>query len=259
MQKHSNEKKILDLRVVSSELSLETWALFLGFVFTMGNAGAKDTLEYRRNYPGKVDNPKIDCNLRFYKNELKSSPDGDFIDSIHGKWRGNFKLLEQHHGYIQWIFPIREESAFNGDALPLQLHEARAIQEDPACRERVVLSYQMMLEFYGFSLLNRETGEIARSANFEARFANLSRSSHNWLRVSRILKSLGELGFERFKLPWLLAITREVFEEQRLLGPCKTSLLSFWSLTLRSKEDQEVLKRAIAAFIPDAETFVIQE
>ncbi len=94
----------------------------------MGNFGAKDTLEYRRGYPDKKDDPKIDCNLRFYRNELRSSPNGDLIDVIHLKWKGNFKLLEQHHAYIQWIFPIREESAFNGEALPLQLHEARAIQ-----------------------------------------------------------------------------------------------------------------------------------
>jgi hypothetical protein len=95
----------------------------------MGNAGSKDTLEYRRGYPGKEDNPRINSNLRFYKNEIPSSPDGALIDVMLTKWKGNFKLLEAHHGYIQWIFPIREESAFNGDALPLQLHEARAIQD----------------------------------------------------------------------------------------------------------------------------------
>lgn len=34
-------------------------------------------------------------------------PIGDTIDNIHKKWFGAYDLLEEHHGYIQWIFPIR--------------------------------------------------------------------------------------------------------------------------------------------------------
>ncbi len=44
------------------------------------------------------------------------------------------------------------------------------------------------------SLKNADTGEVERSANWRHRYGNLNRSSHNWLRVTRILKSLGELG-----------------------------------------------------------------
>lgn len=40
-------------------------------------------------------------NVLFYKNEIKSEPEGDYIDNIHEKWWGKWELLERHHGYIQ--------------------------------------------------------------------------------------------------------------------------------------------------------------
>jgi hypothetical protein len=72
---------------------------------------------------------------------------GNYIDTIHepaelGGWFGDFELLEQHHGYIQWLFPIRE-NGMNMRAQELQLHEAVAIRNDPKCRARVVKSYQV--------------------------------------------------------------------------------------------------------------------
>ena len=27
---------------------------------------------------------------------------GDYIDTIHNAWWGNYELLEYHHSYIQW-------------------------------------------------------------------------------------------------------------------------------------------------------------
>lgn len=44
---------------------------------------------------------------RFYRNELASHPDGDYVDTIHSTWWGDCAKLEVHHGYIQWLFPIR--------------------------------------------------------------------------------------------------------------------------------------------------------
>lgn len=85
---------------------------------------------------------------------------GDFIDKIHDKWFGDYGHLEWHHGYIQWIFPIRE-SGVNYEATQLQLHELKAIRADPVARARVIRSYEMMLDFYGMTLVNRETGTCA--------------------------------------------------------------------------------------------------
>ena len=50
------------------------------------------------------------------------SQTGDYIDEIHKEWKGDYDRLEWHHGYIQWLFPIRE-SGMNWHAQELQSHE----------------------------------------------------------------------------------------------------------------------------------------
>lgn len=215
----------------------------------MGNSAAKDTEEYREGYPGKVDDQNATQNLQFYKNLLRSRPNGGLIDDIHRDWFGNYRLLEQHHGYIQWLFPIREHG-MNSDAQVLQLHEAQAIMADDVCKLRVVRSYSLMLDFYGMRLKNNETGEVERADNWRHRYSNLNHSSHNWLRVTRIMKSLGELGFEHYKLPFLLHVAHEVFET-RELAPCKTSLLNYWCMVLRNPEAQLAMNTCVRQHAPE--------
>ena len=31
------------------------------------------------------------------------------VDELHTQWWGDYETLEREHGYIQWLFPIREE------------------------------------------------------------------------------------------------------------------------------------------------------
>jgi hypothetical protein len=217
----------------------------------MGNNAAKDTETYRNGYPGQEDDDRIDVNVRFYQNNIPSKPEGAFIDQIHAQWHGDYSLLERHHGYIQWLFPIREHG-MNYQSQPLQMHEMAQIKADPACQARVIKSYRLMLDFYGFDLVDEATGAVRRAENYRGRFQNLCNSSHNWLRVTRILKSLGELGFEHFKLPWLLEITNQVFVT-RELSKCQRSLVAYWAWTLRTPADQRALQTEIAKYFRDAE------
>ncbi len=224
----------------------------------MGNAAARDTRVYRQSYPGKGDDPTRNANLRFYRNEEPSRPNGALIEEILAKWRGDYKLLERHHGFIQWLFPVREQSGFSMQAEELQPHEAAAIREDPVTRDRVVRCYELMLDFYGFVLVSRDTGEVERSAQYAERFRNLVQNQHNFLRISRILKSLGELGLEHYKLPWLRALCHEVYET-KLLEPCRGSFASFWAFLLRRSEDQEKLLAEVARYDPSVREIDLKE
>lgn len=42
-----------------------------------------------------------------------SRPSGDVIDRVHKRWWGDYKKLEAHHGYIQWLFPLFEGGGMN--------------------------------------------------------------------------------------------------------------------------------------------------
>jgi hypothetical protein len=101
--------------------------------------------------------------------------------------------LERRHGYIQWLFPIHEQGV-NSEAQILQRHEAEAIRDDPALIARVKRSYELMLGFYGAQVEDWSRGTLRRTSNYKDRFRNLDQRMHNYLRITRILKFLGEVG-----------------------------------------------------------------
>jgi hypothetical protein len=179
----------------------------------------RDMAVYRQGYPGQgLDRKSMDENIRFYRNELRCVPDGKLIEEIHEEWADDYGGLERRHGYIQWLFPIHEMGV-NSDAQVLQRHEAASMISDPLVMRRIRRSYEMMLGFYGAELEDWSTGVLRRAPNYKERFRNLDSRSHNYLRITRILKFLGEVGLERLKLPFLAFWAREVFVEKSLANP----------------------------------------
>ena len=200
-----------------------------------GRADA-DTQRYRDGYPGKRDDPEADLNYRFYSGQMKMPGYPDYIDDIHGKWFGDWDRLESAHDYIQWLFPIRELSMFNSRTQELQLHEAQRIRENPQLQDRVRKSYKLMLHFYGMEMKDEATGELQRHADYSDPYENLNYSMHNHLRITRILKHLGEVGLEHYKKPFILHVLTEVYENGEL-AQCKNSCLNYWAAVLRNAPD----------------------
>ena len=106
----------------------------------------------------KSDSIQLQPNYRFYMNEIESQPSGATIEVILREWRDNFDKLEQHHSYIQWLFPLFEGNGVNYAAFQLLKDEARAMRQNTEIGMRFVRSYKMMLRFYGMKL-NELTGE----------------------------------------------------------------------------------------------------
>eukprot|EP00771_Trimastix_marina_P002063 gnl/Trimastix_PCT/3173.p1 GENE.gnl/Trimastix_PCT/3173~~gnl/Trimastix_PCT/3173.p1 ORF type:complete len:290 (+),score=60.41 gnl/Trimastix_PCT/3173:36-905(+) len=206
----------------------------------MGGSQAKeDARKYREGYPGLRDDPTADKNFLFYSNSLKSYPEGDLVENILKKWKGDYRHLEWNHSYIQWIFPIREHGV-NFSAQPLQLHEADKIKSNPVLQDRVLRLYEMMLDFYGFEL-DRESKQVRRASNYAERLAHLNRSSHNYLRITRILKSLGELGMEDYKRPFLERLTEECLVHGTIAN-ATDSLVNYWIPVLRGNAERAAMQ-----------------
>uniref|UniRef100_A0A8C6QAI2 Opioid growth factor receptor (OGFr) conserved domain-containing protein n=2 Tax=Nannospalax galili TaxID=1026970 RepID=A0A8C6QAI2_NANGA len=91
----------------------------------------------------------------------------------------------------------------------------------------------MMLEFFGIKLMDK-TGTVARAVNWQERFQHLNESQHNYLRITRILKSLGELGYESFKSPLVKFILHEALVENTLPN-IKQSALEYFVYTIRDR------------------------
>ncbi|XP_053309555.1 opioid growth factor receptor [Spea bombifrons] len=207
---------------------------------------SKDLRKYRCGYPNNRDypsnrdqSPSEMPNLAFYQNRIPFKPYGEYIDVILKEWESDYDRLEDNHSYIQWLFPLRERG-MNWKAKPLTLAEIEMLRKDDDAMRRFLKAYKLMLDFYGVRLVDEETGEVARAENWKERFANLNDHSHNNLRITRILKCLGELGFERFQAPLVKFFLAETLCNKEL-SHVKSSVLDYFMFTVKDKKQRREL------------------
>ncbi|GAA5821302.1 hypothetical protein JCM3770_004579 [Rhodotorula araucariae] len=217
----------------------------------------RDILSFLLAYPGQRSDPSRNANLRFYRNEGPARPQRVNCEQLQGELKGNWAELEHRHDFVQWLFPIREQGV-NWEAQPLELHEVAALQADPEAMSRLLESYRLMLSFYGLRLVDAYTGELALAddvaapapSSFLRRFANLERNMHNFLRVTRILKCLGEFGLTQHPPSLLLFILHlQSRSSAPLGGPFLTSSSlvrsfdGYWRWCVRDDADRAFVLR----------------
>jgi len=216
----------------------------------------EDARRYREGYPGQreQEDPEKRDNVLFYRNEQKSRGGmggGEFIDKMHSDWFGDYDRLEMDHGYIQWLFPIREPG-MNFECEPLTAYEIDIMLPDPEVKQRLQKSYKMLLDFFGMRLADPETGALERKEKgWQPCYQNLNESMHNYLRITRILKCLGELGFAHYQAPLCDMFMREVFET-KMLRNCAQSLALYWIPVVKDDAARERLKAEVERYLPGA-------
>uniref|UniRef100_A0AAY4D507 Opioid growth factor receptor (OGFr) conserved domain-containing protein n=1 Tax=Denticeps clupeoides TaxID=299321 RepID=A0AAY4D507_9TELE len=214
---------------------------------------AKDLYKYRHSYPVNYKEPRQPHeyrNLRFYLNKIPLVPDGIYVEEILTKWRGDYDQLEHNHTYIQWLFPLREQG-LNFFAQELTQDEIKEFQSTREAKRRFLMAYTIMLDFFGIKLVDK-SGNVARAANWQDRFRHLNESQHNYLRITRILKSLGELGFEAFK-PALVRLLLEESLVEGTLPNMRHSALEYFVYTLRDRAQRRALLRFARRHYPPAQ------
>jgi hypothetical protein len=129
--------------------------------------------------------------IEFYRGTGKDS-EGRRLDAILAWDDGR---LEEVHDFIQWLFPLPEPSRFNPDAPLLTAEDIAAFRQDPALRKNLRRSFERILSFLG--LAETAGGEVIEGPNMAARAPDVWHyPNHNWLRITRILRSLYLLGLE---------------------------------------------------------------
>ncbi|XP_062954139.1 opioid growth factor receptor-like protein 1 isoform X2 [Cynocephalus volans] len=216
---------------------------------------ARDLYKYRHQYPNFKDIRYQNdlSNLRFYKNKIPFKPDGVYIEEVLNKWKGDYEKLEHNHTYIQWLFPLREQG-LNFYAKELTTYEIEEFKKTKEAIRRFLLAYKMMLEFFGMKLIDK-TGNVARAVNWQERFQHLNESQHNYLRITRILKSLGELGYESFKSPLVKFILHEALVENTIPN-IKQSALEYFVYTIRDRRERRKLLRFAQKHYTPSENFI---
>jgi|SRR5689334_9341048 len=157
--------------------------------------------------------------LEFY-NGTGSDDRGRRIEDV---WRFSRDELEDIHDYIQWLFPLAERSAFNPGAPLLDDTTIQRFRTDATLRGNMERSLRLMLAFYGLEIAGVS---IRRASNFAERSANwLTPGNHNFLRLTRILKSLSLLGLGE-RAAQLLDCLEEVYAANEDTIGART--MGFW-------------------------------
>ncbi|XP_063772857.1 opioid growth factor receptor-like protein 1 isoform X2 [Pseudophryne corroboree] len=216
---------------------------------------ARDLYKYRHQYPNFKDlRCQNDlCNLRFYMNKIPFKPDGVYIEDILDTWKCDYDKLEHNHTYIQWLFPLREQG-LNFYAKELTSYEIEEFKKTKEAIKRFILAYKMMLDFFGLKLIDK-SGSVSRAANWQERFQHLNESQHNYLRITRILKSLGELGYENFKPPLVKAFLQESVVENTIPN-MKQSALEYFVYTIKERKERRRLLRFAYHYFQPPEHFI---
>lgn len=79
--------------------------------------------------------------------------------------------------------------------------------------------------------------KLEKGQHWQDRFQNLERNPHNNLRITRILKCLGEFGFEPLKLSLVTFFVQEIFGKGALKG-MRESCLNYWIETVKDDNDR---------------------
>ena len=104
--------------------------------------------------------------------------------------------LEDVHDYIQWLFPLDVPSGVMPHAPLVDADCGDAFAADPRLRATLHRAFDRMLTFYGLRLVVGADGlTVVRAEDFGRHAENwLTRQNHNFLRLTRILRSLHLLG-----------------------------------------------------------------
>ena len=139
----------------------------------------------------------------------------------------SFDSLERHHDYIQWLFPLPEPSGANPSAPLLSSDDIAAFAKYDSLRNALLQSFVLMLQFYGLELKGRgDDVEVVRGDHFDERSRVwLTGGNHNFLRISRILRSLSLLGLGSHARAFLTCLEDIHEDEARIIG---TTTMGYW-------------------------------
>ena len=158
--------------------------------------------------------------LQFYRNYFK--PLGaDYIENIF-KW--DDERLEVCHCYIQWLFPLHDEvSKFNHHSQLITKQESDLICKNITASLRVMHSFEKILSFWGFHLCHSTWKIYVKDIN---RLNFLNTSFHNFLRITRVLKSMPLLGLFVLRQAFIDALKEQVFNGTLLNA--YDSMVKYW-------------------------------
>jgi len=127
----------------------------------------------------------------------------------------DYDRLEKTHDYIQWLFPLDEPSRCSPDAPVLTPEDIRIFNLNMNFKYSLYKSFLLMLDFYGYVFWITDGEPFIYPRNLSNRLKNWATpNNHNYLRITRILKSMTLLGCPEYA-KMFLEVLKELWETCR--------------------------------------------
>ena len=130
--------------------------------------------------------------IDFYLGEGTDNADRTLNDV----WQLSYSALEAMDD--QWIFPTK-----NKEDVILTMEDIQLFKSNPKLKENLIISFEKMLSFFGLRLsLEEHTLMVRKGLNYNERKHVLFEGglNHNYLRVTKILNCLNNLGLREHAL-----------------------------------------------------------
>ena len=121
--------------------------------------------------------------IKFYLNAGRDS-EGRTLTEI---WAMGDDELMHMHDAIQWLFPVAEPSNFNANAPILTEEQIAEFNSNPQLNQNLLKSFHRFMQVFGLECDGNEIVECSDVGIWDS-------LNHNWLRFTRILRSLTMLG-----------------------------------------------------------------
>lgn len=141
---------------------------------------------------------------------------GNTISEI---WNKDDDYWEYCHSYIQWMFPNKELSNFNPDAPILSEEDIIEFKNNNKIQMNLLMSFCRFLNFIG---LDYSDGKVVETEFFEPIVFMMA--NHNWLRITRVLKCLVAVGFDKEAIAFYNKL-KEMHEKR---GWISDNAFSYW-------------------------------
>lgn len=137
--------------------------------------------------------------ISFYLNQAADG-EGRMLGDI---WAMPDGELMNSHNVVQWLFPLAEPSKFYPSAPVLTEQQIAAFQTDTRLRANLFKSFCRFMQVFG---LEYSDGFLQQVAHRDI-WMHLN---HNWLRFTRILKSLTILGLTDEAMVFFRFLSRKI-------------------------------------------------
>eukprot|EP01062_Namystynia_karyoxenos_P052099 TRINITY_DN4138_c1_g4_i1.p2 TRINITY_DN4138_c1_g4~~TRINITY_DN4138_c1_g4_i1.p2 ORF type:complete len:182 (+),score=53.95 TRINITY_DN4138_c1_g4_i1:407-952(+) len=153
--------------------------------------------------------------------------------------RGRYDWLERTHHYIQFMFPKKDGGVAGAHAPLLTDEDIAVLVGDQSCTRRLLQAYELIIDFWGFER-DGDAG-LRRKPDSEERFENITAHDHNYLRITRVVRSLTLLRQRPLAVQLVEAFLDAVVDGS--LPGAGNSCVTYWIPALGSCADAKRLRQ----------------